>query len=114
MYTEGLFLKEDTHRFTCFAKVSSRTVSCYLPANCKLKTLINPENRKVLLFPYSTNKYDYILEAIKYRNSYYLVNLNMINQIIHTNLNKKLFSYLNLRSTSYREKTVDNYKLVLV
>ena len=112
MYQIGTFISEDPHhRFTCYVKINNNElVRCYLPSNCRIGKLFPIISKTVLLRPYKTDKYDYYLEAVKYRNTYYLIDFSRINALIFKNLNCKLLHFLKLHGSSTREKVVCNTK----
>lgn len=109
---EGTFKQELSNRFRCVVNIAGEDVICYLPSSCKLGQFISLSGRMVLLLPVKKQKTDirYSIFAVKYRNSYTLLNLASANRVIETQLKRKLFSFLGSRSSILREHMIAGYK----
>lgn len=110
--TIGRFVREDKYRFRCYVEIDGIQKLCYMPSNCKLEKIISLAGREVILKRYegASDKYEYIVEAVKYRNNLVLLNLQFLNRIIENQIQRRIFNYLGVRKNIRREVTVENYK----
>ena len=109
---EGIFCREDKYRFNCWVNIDGEEHLCYLPSNCKFEKICSIKGRTVLLSDSlsENSKFRYKVEAVKYRNSQMLLNLNFLNRVIEQELSKKKFSFLGKRDNIVREKIAHGYK----
>lgn len=109
---KGRFVREDKYRFHCYVEIDGAQKLCYVPSNCKLEKIISLAGREVILKKYDgpSNKYEYIVEAVKYGNSLVLLNLQFLNRIIENQIQRRIFNYLGERKYIRREVTVEDYK----
>jgi len=108
----GVFKDEIKNRFLCTVNVDGTDTICYIPSSCRLSNFINLTNRKVMLQPIKKKdaRTKYSVYAVKYRQSYVLLNLSNANRIIGNSLQRRMFSFLGARKKIYREKNVYGYK----
>ena len=109
---EGKFVKEDKYRFQCWVDINGEVLRCYLPANCKLERFISLKDKKVILSRYSgkNDKFRYKVEAVRYKNTTILLNLNYLNTIVEREIKRKIFDFLGERTNVIKEKIVHGYK----
>ena len=110
--TKGKFIKEGKYRFHCYVEVEGTERLCYMPSNCKLEPLFSLAGREVLLKAYEgpSDKFEYVVEAVRYGNSLVLLNLQFLNRIVEEQLERRVFNYLGQRSKIRREVAVGTYK----
>lgn len=108
----GEFLEEIKNRFLCTVKINGTATVCYIPSSCRLSNFIDLTNREVMLQPIRKRnaRTKYSVYAVKYRQTYVPLNLSNANRIIEKNLNRRIFSFLGVRNTVCREKSIDGYK----
>ena len=96
---EGVFCREDRYRFHCCVNIDGEEHLCYLPSNCKFEKMCSLKGRTVLLSDSFSkkSKFDYKVEAVKYRNSQMLLNLSFLNRVMEQELRRKKFSFLGER-----------------
>ena len=109
---EGVFCREDRYRFHCWVNIDGEEHLCYLPSNCKFEKMCSLKGRTVLLSDSFSkkSKFDYKVEAVKYRNSQMLLNLSFLNRVMEQELRRKKFSFLGERKNIVREKVIYGYK----
>lgn len=110
--THGIFRKEIKNRFRCIVEVDGEDVLCYVASSSRLTNYIQLEGKEVLLLPEGSgaNVTKYSLFAVKYRNSYVLLNLQMANQVLQEQLHRRFFSGLGERGLIDVEKKIAGYK----
>ena len=108
----GIFKTEIKNRFLCTVNVDGIDTLCYIPSSCRLSNFINMNGRGVLLLPIKKEnaRTKYSVYAIQYRRGFVPVGLSSVNQVIKSDLNRRLFSFLGSRKTVFREKYIDGYK----
>lgn len=108
----GIFKTEIKNRFLCTVNVDGIDTLCYIPSSCRLSNFINMNDRKVILLPIKKKnaRTKYSVYAIQYRHGFVPIGLANVNQVIKTDLNRRLFSFLGNRETVFREKCIDGYK----
>ena len=88
---EATFVKELRGRFLCEVILENKKENCYISNSSHLSNLLDLTNKLVLL---KTNngkflKTKYTLQAVNYDDTYLLLNLNYLNNIIGNFLEKK-------------------------
>ena len=108
----GTFKKELKNRFLCEVVIRGEDVVCYVPSSCHLSNFLKLEGKQVLLVPTQAAdaRTKYALFAVRYRNSYILLNTSMANRAIETNIRLRRFSFLGKRQAIRKEHTVHQYK----
>lgn len=108
----GIFKTEIKNRFLCTVNVDGIDTLCYIPSSCRLSNFINMNDRKVMLLPIKKKnaRTKYSVYAIQYRHGFVPIGLANVNQVIKTDLNRRLFSFLGNREIVFREKCIDGYK----
>lgn len=109
-YVRGTFLKELDNRFRCLVNIDGEDTVCYVASSCKLEKLIPLHGKQVLLLPTKKASLPYSVYAVKFRNSYCLLNLSQANRIVFSQIDRKLFSFLGSRKHTSMEKTISGYK----
>ena len=109
---EGIYLREEKHRFMCTVLIDGKKEKCYVPASCKLEKLISLSGKAVWVKPIkkSNSNLKYSLYAVKSGRSWVLLNLSEANRIFGNNLYRRRFSYLGRREEIIYEKRIGNYK----
>lgn len=108
---QGVFLKESKYRFISLVNVDNEIVECYVPNSSRMGKYVRLKNKKVLL---TINKNvngrtKYTLFAVKYYNSYILLNLNQVNRILEIAISHNWLyplTYYNI----YKEQKIDDYR----
>ena len=109
---QGTFISEGKRRFLCTVRVQEQDILCYVPSSCHLSPFIDLEGRTVLLTRVESPRArtSYSLFAVKYKQSFILLNLAYANTIIEKELGRRIFSFLGRRKTVNREQVVGGYK----
>lgn len=110
--TYGVFKEEIKNRFLCIVNINNEDTLCYIPSSCRLSNFIDLKNRVVILKPIKKKdaRTKYSVYAVKYRNSFVLLNLSEANSIIERQIHRKTFCFLGNRKAVMREKTIHGYK----
>lgn len=108
----GVFIKESKNRFICEVMIQGYIEECYIPSSCRLENFLDLPGKEVLL---SKNKSinrrtKYSVAAIRYKNSYLLLNTSVSNTLIFNNLHLRRFSFIGPRKNIIKEKKIGNYK----
>lgn len=103
---KGIFIGEEKNRFIASVSIDNKICECYIPSSSKLENYINLKGKEVLLKKNkdSKSRTKYSLLAVKYYNSYVILNLNMANNLVLEYIQHKEFI------TIKREKFINNYK----
>ncbi|MEO3946218.1 DNA/RNA nuclease SfsA [Gorillibacterium sp. CAU 1737] len=112
---EGTFVKESKNRFICTVRIGDSVVECYVPNSSRMGNYLNLERKQVLLSrnQKTGGRTQYSLFAVKHKNKFILLNLNLVNTILQSGpLNELLLLPSNY--IVYREKTINGYKADLV
>lgn len=111
-YIQGVFKEELKNRFRCIVNISGEDLICYIPSSCRLSQFLDLQSRDVLLTPLESHaaKTNYAVFAVKYKQSYIVLNTTFPNRIVGYELQRKIFNYLGPRKHITREKNVDGYK----
>lgn len=97
----GIFIKECASRFLCEVMVNNQKQLCYISNSSKLTPIYHLNNKEVLLIKNSGKRTIYTLHAIRNKNSYILLNVGLVNQLIFENiLKKKFYNHQILKETS--------------
>lgn len=109
---KGTFLYEIKNRFLCMVKVGTKDVICYIPSSCRLSNFIDLKNRQVLLSPVAskTARTLYSVFAVKFKQSYILLNTSLPNIAIEKEITGRRFSFLGKRSQVLHEKNLGKYR----
>jgi len=112
MLIYGVFKEEIKNRFLCIVNINDEDTLCYIPSSCRLSNFIDLKNRVVALKPIKKKDAHtrFSVYAVKYRNSFILLNLSEANSIIEQQINRKIFYFLGNRESVTREKTIYGYK----
>ena len=112
MLIYGVFKEEIKNRFLCIVNINGEDTLCYIPSSCRLSNFIDLKNRVVALKPIKKKdaRTRFSVYAVKYRNSFILLNLSEANSIIEQQINRKIFCFLGNRESVMREKTIYGYK----
>lgn len=112
MSVYGVFKEEIKNRFLCIVNINGKDTICYIPSSCRLSNFIDLKNRVVILKPIKKKdaRTKYSVYAVKYRNSFIILNLSEANSIIEQQINRRIFSFLGNRESVMREKTIYGYK----
>jgi DNA-binding sugar fermentation-stimulating protein len=109
---EGKFIQESKNRFLCIVDIDGISTECYIPSSCHLSNFIALEGRKVLLKenqnPESRTRF--AVWAVRYRNSYIILNTSSANEIVYQSIKGRRFSFLGKRKRILKEHTESNYK----
>ncbi len=110
--TYGIFCYEVKNRFRCIVEVKGDKKLCYVASSCRLSNFLKLEGKKVLLLPKGKNANStyYTLYAVKYRNSYTLLDLSLANNVIKEQIHRRYFSLLGRRKNVVGEKLICGYK----
>lgn len=108
----GVFIKELNNRFRGLVYINGAQEICYIPSSCKLSKLVSLSNKQVLLQPVelSGTGVKYSLLAVRYRNTYIILNSGLANRIVEHQLSRRFFCALGPREKVRREVLVDGYK----
>ena len=108
----GIFVREDTFRFHCRVLVDGIERLCYMPANCKLEKIVSLAGREVYLNEYEgiSDKFEYVVQAVKYKNAIVLINLNYLNRVVEKQFYRKIFNFIGERREIRREFSFGKYK----
>jgi DNA-binding sugar fermentation-stimulating protein len=111
-YIEAIFLREEKTRFLCTVLLDGKEELCYVPSSCKLGSLIKLEGELVWLRPIErkSSKMRYSLYAVKKRQGWVLLNLAEVNNVIRSQITRRVFSYLGARKEIQTEKMIEGYK----
>lgn len=109
-YIQGVFIRELDNRFRCLVNIAGKDTVCYVPSSCKLERLIPLRGKQVLLVETKKSATPYAVYAVKFKNSYCLLNLSQANRIVFRQINRKVFNCLGCRKNVSFEKTVLGYK----
>lgn len=89
LYIKGYFIQELPNRFLCLVRVKEEVCECYVASSARLGNFIEASNREVLLKPTKPGgRTKFVLVAIKTKTSYELLNLPMVNRLLHQKLEK--------------------------
>lgn len=82
----GKFIKECKNRFLCLVEINGNIEECYVSSSSKLENYIDLTGCNVLLKKNVGKKLrtDYTLHAAYYKRAWVLLNLNYINELVHT------------------------------
>lgn len=110
--THGIFCYEVKNRFRCIVEVEGDEKLCYVASSCRLSNFLELEGKEVLLLPKGKNASStyYTLYAVKYRNSYILLELSLANNVIREQIHRRYFSLLGKRKNVVSEKLICGYK----
>jgi len=110
--THGIFCCEVKNRFRCIVEVEGDKKLCYVASSCRLSNFLKLEGKEVLLLPKGKNASStyYTLYAVKYRNSYILLDLSLANNVIMEQIHRRCFSKLGKRKNVVCEKLICGYK----
>lgn len=108
----GTFIKELKNRFLCEVNIDGDIVICYVPYSCHLSNFLQLEGKQVLLIPTESKnaRTKFSVFAIRYKQSYIILNSSIANKAVITNLSNRRFAFLGKRKKYFREHTVSNYK----
>lgn len=109
-YIQGVFIRELDNRFRCLVNIAGEDTICYVPSSCKLEQLIPLRGKQVLLVETQKSTTPYAVYAVKFKNSYCLLNLSQANRIVFRQINRKIFNFLGCRKNVCFEKTISGYK----
>ncbi len=111
-FVMGIFKRELKNRFLCEVSISGEDIVCYVPSSCHLSNFLKLEGKQVLLVPTQTpnSRTPYALYAVRYRNSYILLNTSLANRAIDTNIRKRRFHFLGSRKIVKKEHKIYDYK----
>lgn len=105
------FIKEMKNRFVGLVKINNEIVECFIPNSSKMEKYLKLKNKKVLLThnKKANGRTKYTLFAVKHYNSYILLNLNHVNDILATIIKENNLFPANTYQI-YKERTVGGYK----
>ena len=107
----GIFKNEIKNRFRCIVKVDEKDELCYIQSSSRLDNYVLLKNKSVILRKIENpNKMNYAVLAKPYHKDYILLAPMMANEIIFSEINRRLFSKLGYRKNAILEFTVDGYK----
>ena len=108
----GTFIKELKNRFLCEVNIDGNIVICYVPSSCHLSNFLQLEGKQVLLTPTESKgaRTKFSVFAIRYKQSYIILNSSIANKAVISNLSNRRFAFLGKRKKYFREHTVSNYK----
>lgn len=111
-FVTGIFKRELKNRFLCEVSICGEDIVCYVPSSCHLSNFLELQGKRVLLVPTQSkgSRTAYALYAVRYRNSYILLNTSMANRAIEDNIRKRRFSFLGKRQNVKKEHTIYDYK----
>ncbi len=111
-YITGIFIKELKNRFLCEVNIDGENVICYVPSSCHLSNFLQLEGKQVLLAPTESKnaRTKFSVFAIRYKQSYIILNSSIANKAVITNLSNRRFEFLGKRKKYLKEHTVGNYK----
>lgn len=112
---DGTFIKEANHRFICYVLINDVVEECYVPNSSKVSNYLRLKNKQVLLTlnknPNVRTKYS--LLAVKYRNTYIFLNLNLVNAAVEEAIEHGILGLEETISIK-REKYICGYKADLL
>lgn len=110
--TWGVFCHEIKNRFRCLVKVNGEPRICYVASSSRLSNFIDLIDKDVVLLPSGENARvtDFTLFATRYRNSFVLLDLSLVNKVLEEQIKRKCFSFLGERKRLQREKIIKGYK----
>jgi len=105
---KAIFKKELKGRFLCEVDIDGKIEHCYVSSSSHLSSYLNLPNKQIIL---RANKgknlrTKYTLYAVKYRNTYILLDLNDLNNIFFQFLNMHFENYIKIK----KEYNICNYK----
>ncbi|MDD6060474.1 MAG: DNA/RNA nuclease SfsA [Ruminococcus sp.] len=108
----GTFIKELKNRFLCEVNIDGNIVICYVPSSCHLSNFLQLEGKQVLLTPTESKgaRTKFSVFAIRYKQSYIILNSSIANKAVISNLSNRRFAFLGKRKKYFKEHTVSNYK----
>lgn len=104
---EGVFIEESKNRFICRILIEDEIHECYIASASRLDNYIKLVGKKVLLVKNlkENSRTRYSVFAVKYYNKYILLNLNIVNRIVH-----KYLIMNNKNCIVNREQYINEYK----
>lgn len=111
-YKIGVFKEELKNRFRCVVTIDNEDTMCYIPSSSRLSNFIDLSNRVVMLRPIKKKnaKTQYSVYAVKYDQSFVLLDLSSVNSVVEKQLPRRLFSFLGSRARVKRECVIGDYK----
>lgn len=111
-YTEGIFIKEGSHRFEGIVNINGINSKCYIASSSKLSNFINLKNKKVLLRKNAkkSSKTKFTLFAIISNNTTILLDLNYANRLIYNYLVDNKPNFLDYLEIKREHKFNNGYK----
>lgn len=107
----GIFKKEIKNRFRSEVLIDESIEMCYVQSSSRLDNYVSLKNKTVVLRNIDEpNKLKYSVLAKPYYKDYILLVPMMANQIIYSELSKRIFSILGYRKDAILEHTVEGYK----
>ncbi len=107
----GTFKKEIKNRFRCIVRVNNKDEMCYIQSSSRLDNYVVLNNKRVVLRKIDNpNKMNYAVLAKPYYKDYILLAPMLANEIVYSEINRKLFSKLGYRKDALLEYTIDGYK----
>lgn len=107
----GVFKKEIKNRFRSEVLINDIVETCYIQSSSRLDNYVSLKNKKVILRKIDNpNKLKYSVLAKPYRRDFILLAPMLANEIIFSELNKRIFSNLGYRKDALFEHMVNEYK----
>lgn len=104
----AIFIKERKGRFLCEVKIGQRQELCYVSNSSNMSKLLDLKNRPVLLKPNKgyNLRTNYTLYATYYEGSYFLLDLNDLNNVFAQYMTEQLSKNIQVR----KEFKINDYK----
>ena len=107
----GVFKKEIKNRFRSEVLINNKIETCYIQSSSRLDNYVSLKNKKVILRKINNpNKLKYSVLAKPYRRDYILLAPMLANEIIFSELNKRIFSNIGYRKDAILEHLIDEYR----
>lgn len=108
----GIFISEDSTRFSCNVCIEGTSIKCYVSSSCHLEQLIVLKGKTVYLLPLKIDnpKFDYRLFAVKHKHSFIILDSTYANDLVFQSLSSRVFSFLGLRNLVKQEFVIENYR----
>lgn len=107
----GIFKEEIKNRFRSYVIIEGHNELCYVQSSSRLDNYVKLKNKIVVLKKTSSSsKMKFSILAKPFHKDYILLCPMIANQIIYSELHRKIFSLLGLRNNALLEKEIDGYK----
>ena len=106
----GIFKQEIKNRFRALVDFDGVERICYIQSSSRLSNYVDLKNKPVILMPNASNKLSFTVFAKKKKQDFMLLCPKEANDIVFSELNRRLFSYLGYRADAIYEHFVEGYK----